>query len=104
MRLTLDSRCSDSAEWPRPPDGASARYPSRAALRGDDRRVPHPEDLDAQRILSQYKRLVLLGKVKLPLAEGRRLVGPDTAFHLYFRHAGTSAPRRGRRRPAAPRE
>jgi hypothetical protein len=66
--------------------------------------VPHPEDLDAQRILSQYKRLVLLGKVKLPLAEGRRLVGPDTAFHLYFRHAGTSAPRRGRRRPAAPRE
>ena len=49
--------------------------------------VGRPEDADVQRILGQYKRLVLLGKAKLPLAEGRRLVGPDTAFHLYFRHA-----------------
>jgi hypothetical protein len=54
-------------------------------------------DIDAQRILGQYKRLVLLGKVLLPLAEGRRFVGPDTAFHLYFRHARTAAPRRKRR-------
>ena len=52
-----------------------------------------------QRILSQYKRLVLLGKARLPLAEARRLVGPDTAFHLYFRHA-TAVPAR-RRRPTA---
>lgn len=50
---------------------------------------------EAQRILARYKRMILLGKAKLPLAEGRRLVGPDTAFHLYFRHAGP--PRRRRR-------
>ncbi len=58
--------------------------------------MARPDDADVQRILSQYKRLVLLGKAKLPLAEGRRLVGPDTAFHLYFRHA--EAPRRRKRR------
>ncbi len=57
------------------------------------------EDIDAQRILGRYKRLVLLGKARLPLAEGRRLVGPDTAFHLYFRHARAAVPRR-KRRPA----
>jgi hypothetical protein len=56
---------------------------------------PRPS-LDTLRILGEYKRLVLLGKAKVPLAEGRRLVGPDTAFHLYFRHA--EAPRRRRRR------
>ena len=56
--------------------------------------------LDALRILGQYKRLVLLGKARVPLAEGRRLVGPDTAFHLYFRHAEAPAPRRKRRRSA----
>jgi hypothetical protein len=54
---------------------------------------------DALRILSQYKRLVLLGKARIPLAEARRLVGPDTAFHLYFRHADET-PRRKRRRAA----
>lgn len=64
---------------------------------GDDRVVARAEDLDAQRILGEYKRLVLLGKALVPLAEGRRLVGPDTAFHLYFRHARTAAPRRKRR-------
>jgi hypothetical protein len=64
--------------------------------------VARPEEVDAQRILGQYKRLVLLGKAKVPLAEGRRLVGPDTAFHLYFRHAKVAVPRRRRRRPAAP--
>jgi len=54
--------------------------------------------VDALRILSRYKRLVLLGKARIPLAEGRRLVGPDTAFHLYFRHAEPPAARRIRRR------
>jgi len=72
------------------------------AMPGDDRRVARPEDADVQRILSQYKRLVLLGKAKLPLAEGRRLVGPDTAFHLYFRHAEVAAPRRRRRSKTRP--
>jgi hypothetical protein len=58
------------------------------------------QDADVQRILGQYKRLVLLGKANLPLAEARRLVGPDTAFHLYFRHAVEAPPRRARRRSA----
>ncbi|HEX9189226.1 MAG TPA: hypothetical protein VGB87_19260 [Vicinamibacteria bacterium] len=61
------------------------------------------QDAEVQRILGRYKRLVLLGKAKLPLAEARRLVGPDTAFHLYFRHAepeprpGDAARRQARR-------
>jgi hypothetical protein len=47
--------------------------------------------------------LVLLGKVLLPLEIARRLVGPDCAYHLYFRHARlASRPRaRPRRKPAA---
>ncbi len=45
-------------------------------------------ELEAQRILGRYKRLVLLGKALLPLAAGRSLVGPDCAYHLYFRNAG----------------
>jgi hypothetical protein len=61
-------------------------------------------ELDAQgdhhvaetlRILGQYKRLVLLGKVRLPVAEARRLVGPDCAYHLYGRT--TPSRRRSRR-------
>jgi hypothetical protein len=60
---------------------------------------PRP-DLEALRILGRYKRLVLLGKARVPLEEGRRLVGPDTAFHLYFRHADAPPAGRGsRRRP-----
>jgi len=53
------------------------------------------------RILGQYKRLVLLGKARLPLAVARRLVGPDCAYHLYFRHGPATrleTPRRRRRR------
>ena len=75
-----------------------------AAKPGDDRGVARTEDADVQRILSQYKRLVLLGKAKLPLAEARRLVGPDCAYHLYFRHAEVAAPRPRRRRPARRRQ
>jgi hypothetical protein len=58
--------------------------------------VARREDLEAQRILAQYKRRVLLGRARLPLAEARRLVGPDCAFHLYFRHL--AIPPSGRRR------
>jgi hypothetical protein len=54
------------------------------------------EAAEALRILSQYKRLVLLGKVRLPLAAARRLVGPDCAYHLYGRTAPSR--RRSRRR------
>jgi hypothetical protein len=43
------------------------------------------ETLEAARILSRYKRLVLLGRARLPLDAARRLVGPDCAYHLYFR-------------------
>ena len=57
--------------------------------------------------LAQYKRLILLGKVSLPLEEARRIVGPDCAYHLYFRHAGEApaagekvARKRKTRRPA----
>jgi hypothetical protein len=59
---------------------------------------------EASRILSRYKRLILLGKARLPLAEARRLVGPDCAYHLYFRHAQRARARRRRttRRRGAP--
>ncbi|HXK09253.1 MAG TPA: hypothetical protein VMT70_06410 [Vicinamibacteria bacterium] len=60
------------------------------------------QETEAQRILGRYKKLVLLGKARLPLAEARRLVGPDTAFHLYFRH-GEDAVRRPSRRRAGSR-
>ena len=55
---------------------------------------------EATRILSLYRRLILLGNVRLPFAEARKLVGPDCAYHLYFRHAPDARPRRkARRRP-----
>jgi hypothetical protein len=57
-------------------------------------------DLEAQRIRSQYRRLVLLGKARLALGAARRLVGPDCAFHLYFRHADALPARPRRRRRA----
>ncbi len=50
-------------------------------------RASRVEALEGARILAEYRRLVLLGRVRVPLAEGRRLVGPDCAYHLYFRHA-----------------
>ena len=56
-------------------------------------------DLEALRILGRYKRLVLLGKARVPLEEVRRLVGPDTAFHLYFRHMDPPGRGSSRRRP-----
>jgi hypothetical protein len=59
-------------------------------------------DVEAQRIKSHYRRLVLLGKAKLTLEVARKLVGPDCAYHLYFRHETEPplrcAPRRRRRR------
>jgi len=51
--------------------------------------------LEAQRILDRYRRLILLGRLELPLAEAARLIGPDRAYHLYFR----SEPPRRRSRP-----
>ena len=54
------------------------------------------EDAETLRILSRYRHQVLLGKALLAFGEARRLVGPDSAYHLYFRHRGVS-PRRRRR-------
>lgn len=52
----------------------------------------------ATRILGHYKRLVLLGKVRLPHAVARQLVGPDCAYHLYSRDAPTRPSRKRRLR------
>ncbi len=56
--------------------------------------------LEAARIVAEYRRLILLGRLRLPLAQARRLVGPDCAYHLYFRHSGATnaVPRRRRGR------
>jgi hypothetical protein len=49
--------------------------------------VSRRDERDSRRTLEHYKRLILLGKISLPLDEARRIVGPDCAYHLYFRHA-----------------
>ena len=56
------------------------------------------DDAATTSLLGRYRRLILLGKVLLPLAEARRLVGPDCAYHLYFRHRTARTRRVGRRR------
>jgi hypothetical protein len=57
------------------------------------------EAMASARILAAYRRRILLGRTLLPFAEARRLVGPDCAYHLYFRHRPD--PARGRRRGRA---
>jgi hypothetical protein len=58
-------------------------------------------DAESRRILDRYKRLILLGKVRLPLEQARRLVGPDCAYHLYGLSVALESARlrRTRRRP-----
>ena len=59
---------------------------------------------EAQRIRSNYRRLALLGKLRLTASEARRLVGPDCAYHLYFMDATGDAGggrRRGQRGKAS---
>jgi len=52
---------------------------------------------EEDRIRLEYRRLILLGKLRLPLEEARKLVGPDCAYHLYFtRHDRTAAASRRR--------
>ncbi len=55
------------------------------------------QSAETLRVLQRYKRLVLLGKVQLPWAIARRLVGPDCAYHLYGR-TSVATPRRRRQR------
>jgi len=69
--------------------------------------VSRADERDARLTLARYKRLILRGKVSRPLEEARRIVGPDCAYHLYFRHADDdptadepTAPGRKKRRPA----
>jgi hypothetical protein len=68
-------------------------------MTSDEREPPsdRASELAALRIVREYRRLVLMGRLRLPLAQARKLVGPDCAFHLYSRD-GVSGPRRGRRR------
>ena len=54
------------------------------------------EEIEARRILARYRRLILLGSTRLSLEEARRILGPDCAYHLYFR---TAAPPTRRRTP-----
>jgi hypothetical protein len=73
----------------------------RPALVATARTRDHPGvsgEFEAQRIKSHYRRLVLLGKAKLPLEVARKLVGPDCAYHLYFRHDAEPPPPRPSRR------
>ena len=56
------------------------------------------ESAAASRILAAYRKRVLLGKDLLPFAEARRLVGPDCAYHLYFRHRPAKAASRRRKK------
>ena len=59
-------------------------------------RVKVSAQAEMLRVQYLYKRLVLLGKVELPLAVARRFVGPDCAYHLYGRTARSRS--RGSRR------
>ena len=59
------------------------------------------DEIETRRILARYRRLILLGSTRLPLEEARRILGPDCAYHLYFRTAaspGRSTRRRTTRR------
>ena len=65
-------------------------------------RMPRSQQLRSALTLARYRRLILLGRVTVPLEQARRLVGPDCAYHLYFRHAdrpdSPEEPRTPRRR------
>jgi hypothetical protein len=56
------------------------------------------EEIEARRLLARYRRLILLGSARLPLEQARRILGPDCAYHLYFRTATPPTRRRAPRR------
>jgi hypothetical protein len=67
--------------------------------------MPRSDHLRSALTLARYRRLILLGRVRVPLEQARRIVGPDCAYHLYFRHADdddtpeeTTTPQHSRRR------
>jgi hypothetical protein len=43
------------------------------------------KDAEIMRIKYSYRTMLLKGKIKLPLETARKLVGPDCAYHLYYR-------------------
>lgn len=53
----------------------SSRHPDGAVI----------DQSEETRLRYRYRDLVLRGKVRLPLAGARALVGPDCAYHLYSR-------------------
>ncbi len=62
------------------------------------------EELETRRVLARYRRLILLGAVRLPLEAARRMVGPDCAYHLYSRESAPArSSARDRRRAIRPR-
>ena len=40
-------------------------------------------DAEARRILARYRRLILLGRLRLSPEAARRIVGPDCAYRVY---------------------
>ena len=40
------------------------------------------------RILHRMRRLILTGRVRVPRTAAARLIGPDTAYHLYRHEKG----------------
>lgn len=41
-------------------------------------------DAEIIRIRYKYRKLIMEGKVRLPYEEAVKLIGPDSAYHLYF--------------------
>jgi hypothetical protein len=41
-------------------------------------------DAEIIRIRYKYRKLIMEGKIELPYDEAVRLIGPDSAYHLYF--------------------
>lgn len=41
------------------------------------------EDAEELRIKYKYRRLIVQGSISLPYRDALRLVGPDSAYHLY---------------------
>jgi hypothetical protein len=61
------------------------------------------EQAEVVRIRAVYRRLVLLGRVRLPPALARRLLGPDLAYRLSSGQpdgSGPAAAARARRKAA----
>ena len=52
-------------------------------------------DAEITRIRYKYRRLILEGKISIPYRDAVRLIGPDSAYRLYFTAGGS---RRGKKK------